>query len=70
MGQRDNIRNCDGNLEALRRYENECDENERIYESKLQSMFSELEDVIETYIEIANRYDLLDEAKEFIEDRL
>lgn len=58
------------NSEALARYEKECDENGRIYEQKCDDMFNELEEIIEQYKEIAKKYELQDEAKEYMEDML
>lgn len=58
------------NSEALARYEREVDKNERLYEAKCDEMCSELEDVLEQYREIAKRYELQDEAKEYMKDML
>ncbi len=58
------------NTEALGRYEREVDKNERLYEAKCDEMFDELAEVIEQYEEIAKRYELQDEAKEYMKDML
>ena len=58
------------NTEALARYEKECEKNERIYEQNCEDMFNELDEAIELYEEIARKYDLKDEAKEYMEDKI
>ncbi len=58
------------NTEALGRYEREVDECEKIYEIRCGAMNEELAEVIEQYEEIAKRYELQDEAKEYMKDML
>ena len=56
--------------EALNRYINECDKNERIYEQNCEDMYNELDEAIELYEAIAKKYELKSEAKEYMEDRI
>ncbi len=58
------------NSEGLARYEREGDECETIYEIRCDAMNEELAEVIEQYQEIAKRYELKDEAKEYMRDML
>ncbi len=58
------------NSEALARYERECDKNERIYEQNCEDMNNELDEVIDMYEDIAKRYDLRSEAKEYMGDMI
>jgi len=76
MGERENIANCDGNLEALRRYENSVASGEEKLEKIQEEMYEELEDLLEEFRDnvklIAKRehYDLIDDAKEYTKDNL
>lgn len=76
MGERDNIKNMDGNLEALRRYENSVASGEEQLEQIQEEMYSELEELMEEFREsikvIAKRehYDLIDDANEYVKDSL
>ena len=56
------------NTEALNRYERECDKNEKIYEQNCKDMFNELDEALDMIAEIAKRYELQDEAVEYVKD--
>ena len=56
--------------EALNRYEREVDKNERIYEQNCEDMNNELDEALDMIAEIAKRYELQDEAKEYVKDML
>ena len=56
------------NSEALARYEREMAKNEALYEQKCQDMYDELEELYEQFSEIKSRYELYDEAKEYMKD--
>ena len=58
------------NSEALARYEREMAKNEALYEQNVEDMQNELDEAIDLYEEIAKRYDLRLEAKEYMEDRI
>ena len=58
------------NSEALARHEREVDANEKQYEHNCDEMYLELDDLIEAYEEIARRYDLRTEAKEYMGDKI
>lgn len=58
------------NSEALARYEREVDKNERIYEQNCEDMNNELDEALDMIAEIIKRYDLRDEAIEYVKDML
>jgi len=76
MSERDNIKNCDGNLEALRRYENRLVSGEDQLELIQEEMCEDLDELIEEFWEnvkfLAKRedYNLKDEAIEYAKDNL
>jgi len=76
MSERDNTRNCDGNLESLRRYENRIASGEEQLEKIQDEMFEELDDLIEEFKDkikdCAKReeYDLYAEALDYVKDQL
>ena len=77
MSERDNMRNSDGNLEALRRYENRLASGEEQLE-KIQSLLDdELEGLMEEFRENIKSisknfydYDLTEYAEEYVKDSL
>lgn len=58
------------NTEALNRYEREVEKAEKEYEERCDAMYDELEELIVEYLAIAKRYDLKDEARQFMEDMI
>ena len=76
MSERENIANCDGNIEALRRYENRLASGEEQLEQTQEEMNDELDELIEEFLEnvklIAKRehYDLKDQALEYVKDMI
>ena len=76
MSERENIKNCDGNLEGLRRYENRIASGEEALEQIQEEMHSDLDNLIEEFLEnvklIAKKehYDLKDEALEYVKDMI
>ena len=76
MGERENIMNCDGNLESLRRYENEVSSGEEQLEETQKEMYSELDDLIQEFLAniefIAKRddYDLKEDAMTYVRDQI
>lgn len=58
------------NTEGLNRYLNECDKNEKIYEQNCEDMNNELDEALDMIAEIIKRYDLRDEAIEYVKDML
>jgi len=76
MSEKDNIRNMDGNLEALRRYENRIASGEEQLEKIQEEMFEDLDDLIEEFItnvkDYAKRddYDLYTEAIEYVKEQI
>ncbi len=58
------------NSEALARYEREVSNNERAYEQKCEAMFAELDDAIAMIEDIWMKYELQNEAKEYVKDQL
>lgn len=58
------------NSEALARHEREVDKNEAIYEQNCENMYEELDEAIDMIDEILKRYELRDEGKEYVEDKL
>lgn len=70
MGERENIKNLDGNLEALRRYEDEMDRNEKINEHNEACMQGELDEAIEMIIEIFNKYEMREQGVEYVTDQI
>jgi len=77
MSERDNIKNCDGNLEALRRYENRLvsgeDQLETIQELldiELEVLMEEFRRNIKTISKNFYSYDLTEYAEEYVKDSL
>ena len=76
MSERDNIKNMDGNLESLRRYENKVASGEEQLEKIQEEMYEELEELLEEFKEnikfLAKRddYDLQEDAMTYIKDNL
>lgn len=64
-----NANRC-ANTEALHRYEREVDKNERIYEQNCEDINNELDEALDMIAEIIKRYDLRDEAIEYVKDML
>lgn len=58
------------NSEALARYERECSDNERRYEENCEMMFAELDDALAMIEDIYMKFELQNEAKEYIRDQL
>ena len=58
------------NSEGLARYERECEANERAFDGKEAAMFVELDEHIESIIEILERYEMKDNGLEYVTDRL
>lgn len=58
------------NTEALGRYEKEMSANEKAYDQNCEDMFNELDEAIEMYEAIARKYELKEEAKEYMMDNL
>jgi len=76
MSERENIKNMDGNLESLRRYENRISSGEEQLEKIQDEMFEDLDDLIEEFLtnvrDYSKRddYDLYTEAIEYVKDNL
>jgi len=77
MGERENIRNCDGNLEALRRYENRLASGEEqlekiqaLLDDELEGLMEEFRENIKTISKNFYDYDLIDYAEEYVKDNL
>ncbi len=76
MGERENIKNCDGNIEALRREENRIASGEEQLEAIQEELYEELDDLIEDFkarIAFAakhSEYDLLEDAETYVKDQL
>ena len=71
MGERENIKNCDGNLESLRRYENSVDSGEEQYEKELEEILERVEEFVDDIndVMIVNP-DFREEILEYVKDRL
>ena len=65
MGRHDN--RC-ANSEALARHERETDKAEEIYEQNCKDMNEELDELIEQIGNVAKKYELQDEAREYVKD--
>ena len=65
--------NADGNVEALRRYEAQIDENERAYEAYQEEMNESIgyliDELIDLHREINDKYGFEDKLITFIEER-
>ncbi len=71
MSERENIKNCDGNLESLRRYENSVASGEEQYEKELEEILERVEEFVDDIndVMVANP-DFRDEILEYVKDRL
>jgi len=47
MRERDNIKNCDGNIEDLRRHENQVASGEEQYEKELEDILERVEEFVD-----------------------
>ena len=58
------------NSEALARHEREVDKREKEYEYNLDLMFEELDDAILEIETIIKRYELQQEGREYVKDKM